>query len=100
MHPSAKSIARAALHVSAPSASVRTRLKPVRIFPAATTRTRSRRPAPVRIACTSVRPSAMGMPTLLENSGGAAPVPPSAPSTVTKSGTTPDGQALELHFSA
>lgn len=68
MHPSAKSMARAAEHVSAPSASVLTTLKPVTILPAAVMRTSSRRPAPRRRPCTSVRPSAIGMPTLFENS--------------------------------
>ncbi len=86
MQPSANIIARAALQVSAPSASVRTTPKPVRILPAATTRTRSRSPAPRSTPCTSASPSSMGAPTELLNSGGAAPVPPSAPSTVMKSG--------------
>mmetsp|Transcript_18546 Transcript_18546/g.48424 ORF Transcript_18546/g.48424 Transcript_18546/m.48424 type:complete len:206 (+) Transcript_18546:517-1134(+) len=52
------------------------------------TLTSSRRPAPVRKPSTIRRPSASGMPIESWNSGGAAPVPPSVPSTVTKSGAT------------
>lgn len=54
-------------------------------LPAAMSLTLSLSPPPISIAFASVRPSAMGMPTLLLNSGGAAPVPPSAPSIVMKS---------------
>mmetsp|Transcript_22206 Transcript_22206/g.75406 ORF Transcript_22206/g.75406 Transcript_22206/m.75406 type:complete len:252 (+) Transcript_22206:302-1057(+) len=89
MHPSAKSMARAELHTSAPSASVLTTEKPVSTLPEAMTFTWSRSPAPLSVACTSVSPSDSGVPTELLNSGGAAPVPPSAPSTVMKSGVIP-----------
>lgn len=41
--------------------------------------TRSRRPAPVSRSSTSTSPSTRGVPTEFENSGGAAPVPPSDP---------------------
>ena len=49
----------------------------------------SRSPVPTRLLCTSIRPSVSGMPTWSSNSCGAAPVPPSEPSTMTKSGVMP-----------
>jgi len=39
----------------------------------------SRNPTPTNKACTKDSPSAKGVPTEFENSGGAAPVPPSPP---------------------
>ena len=50
---------------------------------------RSRRPAPTSALCTVIRPSVSGMPTWSSNSSGAAPVPPSEPSTTMKSGSRP-----------
>jgi hypothetical protein len=46
-------------------------------------------PAPISMLFAIVRPSIIGNPTEFENSGGAAPVPPSAPSIVMKSGLIP-----------
>jgi len=89
MHPNAKSMARAELHTSAPMARVRTTENPVNTFPAAMIFTWSLSPAPFRSPCARVRASAIGIPTEFENSGGAAPVPPSAPSMVMKSGAMP-----------
>ena len=48
--------------------------------------TRSRRPAPTIVFCTIIIPSTRGIPRESENSSGAAPVPPSPPSTTMKSG--------------
>ena len=79
-------MARAALQTSAPCASTFTSEKPLTMRPDAMMRTRSRTPAPASRLRQIQSPSASGMPTLFENSGGAAPVPPSPPSTVTKSG--------------
>ena len=47
---------------------------------------RWRTPAPTSVFCTSISPSTSGVPSESENSSGAAPVPPSAPSTTMKSG--------------
>ena len=44
---------------------------------------------PTSVLCTSSRPSCSGAPTWSVNSSGAAPVPPSAPSTTMKSGVMP-----------
>ena len=49
----------------------------------------SRRPEPMSIWLTKTSPSTRGMPNELLNSGGAAPVPPSDPSKVMKSGYIP-----------
>ena len=49
----------------------------------------SRKPAPRSVLCTKSRPSCIGEPTWSVNSSGAAPVPPSAPSTTMKSGVMP-----------
>ena len=48
-------------------------------------------PAPRSTLLANVSPSTSGVPTELENSGGAAPVPPSPPSMVIKSGYLPGG---------
>ena len=48
-----------------------------------------RRSNPVRALFTKIKPSLKGLPILLVNSSGAAPVPPSPPSTVMKSGLIP-----------
>lgn len=45
--------------------------------------------APTSSACITRSPSASGKPSEFWNSSGAAPVPPSAPSTVKKSGVVP-----------
>ncbi len=58
------------------------------ILPAAPMRMRSRRSSPTRVLCTSISASCMGTPTWSMNSAGAAPVPPSAPSTTMKSGSS------------
>ncbi len=44
---------------------------------------------PTKASWTKASPSLYGVPTELENSNGAAPVPPSAPSTAIKSGFIP-----------
>ena len=59
------------------------------IMPDAPILIRSRRPAPTRAKCTKVSPSRSGMPIWSMNSDGAAPVPPSLPSTTMKSGVMP-----------
>mmetsp|Transcript_21065 Transcript_21065/g.66166 ORF Transcript_21065/g.66166 Transcript_21065/m.66166 type:complete len:226 (-) Transcript_21065:975-1652(-) len=89
IHPRANMKARAALHVSAPSARHLMMSMPVSTRPVAMTLTRLRTPVPTRALCTRRRPSTRGMPMEFENSRGAAPVPPSAPSTVMKSGVMP-----------
>src|SRR4051812_6723240 len=60
--------------------------EPTATLPAAPIFTWSRRPTPTRALCTAMRPSVSGVPTWSEYSSGAAPVPPSLPSTTTKSG--------------
>ena len=47
--------------------------------------TRPFRPVPTNALRAMIRPSRSGMPTLSDNSLGAAPVPPSAPSMTMKS---------------
>mmetsp|Transcript_14735 Transcript_14735/g.41489 ORF Transcript_14735/g.41489 Transcript_14735/m.41489 type:complete len:206 (-) Transcript_14735:1099-1716(-) len=89
MHPRANIMARAEFITSAPRDMVRTSENPVRALPEAMMLTFSRIPAAVRMSWTKARPSLRGVPTRLLNSGGAAPVPPSPPSTVMKSGWTP-----------
>ncbi len=69
---------------------------PVATLPLAPTLTRSRNPVPTSALCTVIRPSASGVPTWSANSSGAAPVPPSAPSTTMKSGVTPS-LSMALH---
>ncbi len=58
-------------------------------LPLAPTRISSRIPAPTSVLWTRVRPSRSGAPIALENSSGAAPVPPSPPSTTMKSAWMP-----------
>lgn len=68
---------------------------PVAILPLAPILIRSRRPVPTRALCTVSSSSVSGVPTWSANSSGAAPVPPSAPSTTMKSGAVPSsGRAL------
>ncbi len=80
---------RAALHQSAPMARTEAMSKAETTRPATPTLILSRRPAPTRVLCTNKRPSRMGAPMWSANSVGAAPVPPSDPSTTMKSGRTP-----------
>ena len=77
--------ARAELHQSAPSAIERAIADAVTILPLAPILNLSRMPAPTSVFWTSIRPSASGEPIESENSSGAAPVPPSPPSTTMKS---------------
>jgi len=58
-------------------------------LPAQPMRIRSRSSSPTSVLCTSSSPSCSGAPTWSVNSSGAAPVPPSAPSTTMKSGVMP-----------
>ena len=88
--PKANMKPRALLHQSAPKASMRATSKAVITLPAQPILMRSRRPAPRSVLCTSVSPSCRGAPTWSVNSTGAAPVPPSVPSTTMKSGVMPD----------
>ena len=81
MQPSAIMKPRPELHQSAPSANMRARSNELITLPAAPILTRSRRPAPISVLCTRCRPSCTGAPMWSANSIGAAPVPPSAPST-------------------
>ncbi len=97
MQPSANMKPRAELHQSAPSAIARAMSKALTILPAAPMRTRPRSPSPTSVPWTSRRPSCSGVPTWSLNSSGAAPVPPSAPSTTMKSGTMPvSSMALQI----
>jgi hypothetical protein len=89
MQPSAIMKPRPELHQSAPSANMRAMSNELMTLPAAPILTRSRRPAPISVLCTSSRPSCSGAPMWSANSTGAAPVPPSAPSTTMKSGVMP-----------
>ncbi len=66
------------------------------ILPLAPIRIRSRRPAPTKALWTVIRPSVSGVPMWSANSSGAAPVPPSAPSTMMKSGAVPSS-IIALH---
>ena len=60
------------------------------IFPEAIILILSRSPNPTRQSSTKANASRNGKPMLFEYSNGAAPVPPSPPSTVIKSGVIPD----------
>src|SRR5450755_3294784 len=60
--------------------------KAVAILPEAPTRMRLRIFMPTSALCTKLTPSRIGMPRWSMNSSGAAPVPPSLPSTTMKSG--------------
>src|ERR1700726_880180 len=75
----------AELHQSAPIAIARAMSKAVAIFPAAPMRMRSRALMPINALWTKLTPSRIGMPIWSMNSSGAAPVPPSLPSTTIKS---------------
>ena len=71
--------------------------EPAATLPAAPIRTRSRSPVPTSALCTISRPSVSGVPTWSSYSSGAAPVPPSEPSTMTKSGLVPSASiALQI----
>ena len=86
MQPSANMKPRAELHQSAPSAMTRAMSKALMILPAAPILMRSRALMPISALCTKFNPSRIGMPRWSVNSSGAAPVPPSLPSTTMKSG--------------
>ena len=77
---------RAELHQSAPIAMARAMSKAVAILPAAPILMRSRALMPISALWTKLTPSRIGMPRWSMNSSGAAPVPPSLPSTTMKSG--------------
>ncbi len=62
---------------------------PVATLPDAPIFTCGRSPTPTSALCTVIRPSVSGVPTWSSYSSGAAPVPPSEPSTITKSGAVP-----------
>ena len=89
MQPMANMKPRAELTQSAPIASTLAISKALTILPLAPNRMLSRRFRPTRVLCTNNNPSRRGMPMLSLNSLGAAPVPPSAPSTTMKSGRMP-----------
>ena len=59
---------------------------PVATLPLAPILIRSRSPVPTNALCSVISPSVSGMPTWSSYSIGAAPVPPSEPSTTMKSG--------------
>ena len=80
---------RAALHQSAPSAIMRAMSNALTTLPAQPNLILLRRFKPVSVLCTNSKPSWSGTPTWSVNSNGAAPVPPSAPSTTMKSGVMP-----------
>ena len=86
MQPTANIIARAASVKSAPWQIRLTMSMPLATLPLAPILTWSRSPDPTSALCTNIRPSVSGMPTLSSNSTGPAPVPPSDPSTMMKSG--------------
>ena len=86
MQPSENMKPRAELHQSAPIAIARAMSKAVAILPAAPIRMRSRALMPISALWTKLTPSRIGMPRWSMNSSGAAPVPPSLPSTTMKSG--------------
>ena len=75
--------------MSAPRATLVAIEKPLFTLPDAMTLMRSRRSAATSALWTNDSPSLSGVPTESENSSGAAPVPPSPPSTVMKSGVIP-----------
>ncbi len=80
---------RAELHQLAPSAIMRAMSNALTTLPAQPILILSRRFRPTSVLCTSSRPSCSGAPTWSVNSSGAAPVPPSPPSTTMKSGSRP-----------
>ena len=86
MQPSANMKPRAELHQSAPSAMTQAMSNALMILPAAPILMRSRALMPISALCTKFNPSRIGMPRWSVNSSGAAPVPPSLPSTTMKSG--------------
>ena len=85
MQPKANIKGRAMLTQSAPSAQCFTISKALIIFPEAAILILDRRPAPRSVLSTKTRASVKGLPRWSLNSVGAAPVPPSAPSTDIKS---------------
>jgi hypothetical protein len=89
MQPKANINPLALLHQSAPNAKTLTMSKLLMILPLAPSRISERRFTPRKVLCTKCKPSSMGIPMWSENSKGAAPVPPSEPSTTMKSGVMP-----------
>ena len=85
-HPAAIIIARAELHISAPNAMFVSISKPLVTFPLQIIFILSRTLMPTNALWTKTNPASKGVPIKLVYSTGAAPVPPSAPSTVIKSG--------------
>src|SRR5579885_2039997 len=86
MQPSANMKPRAVLMKSAPTHSAQATSAGVTSLPEAITRTRSRRPYSSSLSTSSGRLSRSGKPMSSMSGCGAAPVPPSALSTVMKSG--------------
>ena len=99
MQPVAIIMARADMVKSAPWISRLTMSEPETTLPAAPILIMWRRPAPTRALCTSIRPSVRGVPTWSEYSSGAAPVPPSEPSTMMKSGAIRSSH-MALHMAS
>jgi hypothetical protein len=89
MHPILVTKARAAHVMSAPRAIVRISENPLQTRPEALILTFAHKSAPINMFLTTTNPSSNGNPIELVYSGGAAPVPPSPPSTVMKSGPFP-----------
>ena len=89
MHPIANIMARADIVKSAPWQMRLTMSMPVATLPLAPILTWWRSPTPTRALCTNISASVRGMPTWSSNSTGPAPVPPSEPSTMMKSGALP-----------
>ena len=79
MQPSAIIATEPKPYSSAPSRAAITTSQPVLRPPSARNSTRSRRPFSTRLRCTSVSPSAQGLPACLIELSGDAPVPPSWP---------------------
>ena len=99
MQPVAIIIARADMVKSAPWMRRLTMSEPVATLPAAPIFTMWRRPVPTSALWTSMRPSVSGVPMWSEYSSGAAPVPPSEPSTMMKSGAMRSSH-MALHMAS
>ncbi len=99
MQPTAIIMARALMQKSAPWMMWRTMSCPEVIFPAQPSLMRSRSPEPTSALCIRMSPSTSGVPTWSWYSSGAAPVPPSEPSTTMKSGVTPSS-IMALHMAS
>ena len=97
IQPSDNMKLRAELTASAPKANARTIWNAENIFPDAIILTLSRTPIPSKALFTNIKASRIGVPTEFVISVGAAPVPPSPPSTVIKSGVIPVS-TIALHI--